>query len=96
MMGYEPERKFDVHLLAGIVGSMRMKPSEEINDDELNKNKFFFGIGTGIQASYEVIDHIKIFIEPKLRFYSKKFLMQSSIQGHDTMLLFHTGATYTF
>ena len=96
MMGYDPARKYDVQWVAGVVGSMRMKPSEEIADEELNKSKFFVGLGTGIHASYQVADKFKVFIEPKLRFYSKELLMQSSIQGKDMMLLFHAGTTYTF
>ena len=96
MMGYDPARKYDVLWVAGVVGSMRMKPSEEIADEELNKSKFFVGLGTGIHASYQVADKFKVFIEPKLRFYSKELLMQSSIQGKDMMLLFHAGTTYTF
>lgn len=33
MGGYEPKRKLDVHLFAGIVGSMRLKPSVATADD---------------------------------------------------------------
>ena len=96
MMGYDPERKYDVQLLAGMVGSMRMKPSEELADEELKKSRFFLGAETGIQASYRIDNHFKIFLEPKVRFYSKELLMQSSIQGMDMMLLLHAGTTYTF
>lgn len=96
MMGYDPKRKYDVQWIAGLAGSMRMKPSEEVADEDLSKSKFFMGIGTGIHVSYQVADKFKVFIEPKMRFYSKELLLQSSIQGHDTMLLFHAGTTYTF
>ena len=96
MMGYDPERKYDIQLLAGMVGSLRMKPSQELADEELKKSRFFLGAETGVQASYQINNHFKVFLEPKVRFYSKELLMQSSIQGSDTMLLLHAGTTYTF
>lgn len=96
MMEYAYDRKYDVQLLAGAVGSMRMKPSREVQSEELNKSRFFLGIETGIHASYQILDFLKVFIEPKVRFYSNELLMQSSLQGHDTMLMMHAGATYTF
>lgn len=96
MMEYDFYRKYDVQLLAGVVGSMRMKPSREVQSEDLNKSGFFLGLETGIHASYQVLDFLKVFVEPKARFYSNKLLMQSSIQSHDTMLMLHAGATYTF
>ena len=98
MMQYVPERKYDVQWLAGIVGSMRMKPSTEIEDEDLNKSKFFIGLETGIHASYKVMDfmNLKVFVEPKIRLYSKDLLKQSSIQGYDTMLMMHVGTSCTF
>ena len=96
MMGYDPERKYDIQLLAGMVGSLRRKPSQELADEELKKSRFFLGAETGVQASYQINNHFKVFLEPKVRFYSKELLMQSSIQGSDTMLLLHAGTTYTF
>lgn len=98
MMGYDPERKYDVQLLAGAVGSMRMKPSIEIDDEDMNKSKFFLGAELGMNLSYRIVDflNLKVFLEPKIRFYSKELLQQSSIQGVDMMTMMHLGATYSF
>lgn len=98
MMGYDPERKYDVQLLAGAVGSMRMKPSIEIDDEDMNKSKFFLGAELGMNLSYRIVDflNLKVFLEPKIRFYSKELLQQSSIQGVDMMTMMHVGATYSF
>ena len=67
-----------------------------VESEELNKSGFYFGLETGIHASYQILDFLKVFVEPKVRLYSNKLLMQSSMQSHDTMLMMHAGATYTF
>jgi len=98
MMGYDPYRKYDVQFLVGAVGSMRMKPSREIEDEDMNKSKLFIGAELGTNISYRILDqlNLKVFLEPKVRFYSKELLQQSSIQGVDMMTMMHLGATYTF
>lgn len=96
MMVYDPERKFDAQFLAGVVGSMRLKPSVEVADEELNKSKFFLGVEFGTHLSYKIFDRFKVFVEPKLRLYSKELLLQSNLQGMDMMSMMHIGTTYTF
>ncbi len=96
MMGYNPTRKYDVQLLAGLVGSMRMNPSREVDDEDLNKSKIFLGLETGLHLSYEIMDNLKLFLEPKIRYYSQNLTKQSSQQGYDRMLMFHVGSTYFF
>ena len=96
MMGYDPERKINAQLLAGVIGSMRMKPSVEMTDEELGKSKFFLGGEIGANVSYQVYGPIKVYLEPKVRIYSNKLLLQSSLQGVDLLPMMHIGTTYTF
>lgn len=70
MTGYDPERKYDVQLFAGIVASMRMK----------HENRFFIGGEAGLQTSYRVGRRFKVFLEPKIRIYGKELLMQDNVQ----------------
>lgn len=92
MMGYAPERKYDIQLLAGIVGTMRMKPSG--GDDE--KSRFLLGMEAGAQVSYKITPLIKIFVEPKIRFYGKKMLSQSNTQKRDMLMSMQLGGSYAF
>ena len=64
----------------------------------MNKSKLFIGGELGTNISYRILDqlNLKVFLEPKVRFYSKELLQQSSIQGVDMMTMMHLGATYTF
>lgn len=86
MMGYDPERKYDVQLFAGIVASMRLK----------QENSFFIGGEAGLQASYQVSRRFKVFLEPKIRIYGKELLMQNNVQGKDIMMSLHTGTCFSF
>ena len=96
MMGYHPSRKYDVQLLAGLVGSMRMNPSRKVDDEDLHKSKLFIGLETGLHLSYDIMENLKVFLEPKIRYYSQNLTKQSSLQGYDRMLMFHVGAAYSF
>lgn len=86
MMGYDPERKYDVQLFAGIVASMRLK----------QENSFFIGGEAGLQAFYQVSRRFKVFLEPKIRIYGKELLMQNNVQGKDIMMSLHTGTCFSF
>ena len=96
MMGYHPDRKYDAQLLFGLIGSMRMKPSKEIEDEDLKKNRFFLGAEAGLHLSYQLKEPLKVFVEPKIRFYSNEFTKKSSIQWADMMLMMHAGVSYSF
>lgn len=86
MTGYDPERKYDVQLFAGIVASMRLKQD----------NRFFIGGEAGLQTSYQVSRRFKVFLEPKIRFYGKELLMQDNVQGRDVMMSLHAGTSFSF
>ena len=80
MTGYDPERKYDVQLFAGIVASMRLKQD----------NHFFIGGEAGLQTSYQVSRRFKV------RFYGKELLMQDNVQGRDVMMSLHAGTSFSF
>lgn len=86
MTGYDPERKYDVQLFAGIVASMRMK----------HENRFFIGGEAGLQTSYRVGRRFKVFLEPKIRIYGKELLMQDNVQGSDIMMSLNAGTSFSF
>ena len=97
MMGYDPERKYDVQLLFGPVATMRSGSSRETSDEELNKGKTLFGLSLGSQLSYQVAPHFKVFAEPKVRFLSGNGLLrQSTIQGKDIITSLTFGTSYSF
>jgi len=97
MMGYDSSRKYDVQCLAGLVTSLRMKPSKELGEgEELGKSRIFLGLETGLHLSYQVAERFKAFLEPKMRFYSNELTRQSSIQWADVMMMMHAGVTYSF
>lgn len=96
MTGYTPERKYDVQLLAGLVASMRLKPTADIDDDNLTKSRLFIGGEVGLQASYQLSRRFKLFVEPKIRFYGKELLMQDNVQGADVMMSLHAGTAFSF
>ncbi len=96
MMGYDPMRKYDVHLLAGIVGSMRMAPDKVTGVKEMNDAKMLVGGELGLQASYQVHPLVKVFIEPKARFYSTDMMRQGNIHGMDIISSISVGGTYHF
>ena len=89
MTGYEPERKWNVHLLAGLAGTACLR-----NDG--NENKFTIGEEVGVQASYQVYKRFHIFLEPKTHFYPKEKLMQWNKQGTDVLMSLQAGVTYDF
>lgn len=95
MINYNPERKYDVQLLAGLVASMRLKPATDI-DSDLTKSRLFVGGEVGLQASYRVSRLFKVFIEPKIRFYGKELLMQNHVQGKDVVMSLHAGTSFSF
>lgn len=96
MMGFDSERKYDVQLLAGMVASMRLSPSGEVPDEDMNKSKLFIGGELGVQASYKVSSRFKVFLEPLIRIYGKKLLKQSTIQGTDMMMSLQAGTSFSF
>ena len=87
MTGYDPERKYDVQLFAGIVASMRLKTGQPF---------FLVGGEAGLQTSYQVSRRFKVFLEPKIRFYGKELLMQDNVQGRDVMMSLHAGTSSLF
>lgn len=95
MMAYNPERKFDVELFAGLVASMRLKPETDI-DSDLTRSRLFVGGEVGLQASYQVSRRFKVFVEPKIRFYGKELLLQNYVQGKDVMTSLHAGTSFSF
>lgn len=96
MMGFDSERKYDVQLLAGLVASMRLAPSEEVPDEDMNKSKLFIGGELGVQASCKVSPRFKVFLEPQIRIYGKKLLKQSTIQGTDMLMSLRAGTSFSF
>ena len=86
MTGYDPERKYDVQLFAGIVASMRMK----------HENRFFIGGEAGLQTSYRVGRRFKVFLGPKIRIYGKELLIQDNVQGSDIMMSLNAGTSFSF
>lgn len=97
MTGYDPERKYDVQLFAGLVASMRLKPTGDAGSNEdLYKSRLFIGGEAGLQASYRVSPRFKVFIEPKIRFYGEELLMQNNVQGMDLMMSLHAGTSFSF
>lgn len=96
MMGFDAERKYDVQLLAGLVASMRLAPSDEVSDEDMNKSKLFMGGELGVQTSYKVSSRFKVFLEPLIRIYGKKLLKQSSIQGTDIVIALRAGTCFSF
>jgi len=140
MTGYEPKRKLEAELFAGLVATMRMKPSlpkpdvpevpeepeqpetpeenpddaigftrnetveqptEKVDnpaytEDDLNKSGFHVGGQVGLQLSYKLTPQIKLYIEPKMRFYGKELLMHNNVNGMDVMMSVQLGASYRF
>ena len=86
MAGYDPERKYDIQLFAGVVASMRLK----------QENRFFIGGEAGLQAAYRVSSRFNVFLEPKIRVYGKELLMQDNVQGKDVMMSLHAGTSFSF
>lgn len=86
MTGYDPERKYDVQLFAGIVASMRMK----------HENRFFIGRRSGTANILPVGRRFKVFLEPKIRIYGKELLMQDNVQGSDIMMSLNAGTSFSF
>ncbi len=86
MTGYDPERKYDVQLIAGAVASMRLKQD----------NRLFIGGEAGVQASYRVSRRFHVFVEPMLRIYGKELLMQNNVQGKDIMMSLRAGTGFSF
>lgn len=148
MTEYEPDRKWEAEIFAGLAATMRMKPSlpkpdvpetpeapevPEIpedtpkdpigftratedgepnvptndstngkvdnpayTEDDLNKSGFHFGAQVGMQLSYKLTPKIKLYIEPKMRFYGKELLMHNNVSGMDVMMSMQLGASYRF
>ena len=97
MMGYDPERKYDVQLLFGPAAMMRSSSSRETSDEELNKGKTLFGAELGTQLSYRVASRFQVFAEPKVRFLSGNGLLrQSNVQGKDLITSLVIGTNFRF
>lgn len=97
MMGYDPERKYDVQLLIGPAATMRSSSSRETSDEELNKGKTLFGAEIGTQLSYRVAPRFQVFAEPKVRFLSGNGLLrQSTVQGKDLITSVVLGTNFRF
>lgn len=86
MTGYDPERKYDIQLFAGIVASVRMQ----------HESRFFIGGEAGLHTSYRVGRRFKVFLEPKIRIYGKELLMQDNVQGSDIMMSLNAGTSFSF
>lgn len=89
MTGYEPERKWNVHLLAGLAGTACLR-------DDGSGNTFAIGEEIGIHASCRVYKKVHVFLEPKAIFYPKEKLMQWNKQGTDVVMSLQAGVTYDF
>ena len=97
MMGYDPERRYEVQLFLGPVVTMRSNSSRETSDEELNNSKTLFGVELGTQLGYHLTNRIKLFAEPKVRFLSGNGLLrQSTIQGRDIITSLTLGSSYSF
>lgn len=97
MMGYDPDRKYDVQLLFGPTAMMRSSSSRETSDEELNKGKTLFGAELGTQLSYRVASRFQVFAEPKVRFLSGNGLLrQSNVQGKDLITSLVIGTNFRF
>lgn len=81
--GYDPERKFGVNALAGLVLSLGAEP-----------NKVSLGGEGGFHAYYKLPHGFDVFVEPKLRIHAKKILYGSSATPLQMML--SVGTTYKF
>lgn len=86
MTGYDPERKYDIQLFAGVVASVRMQ----------HESHFFIGGEAGLHTSYRVSRRFKVFLEPKIRIYGKELLMQDNVQGSDIMMSLNAGTSFSF
>ena len=86
MTGYDPERKYDIQLFAGVVASVRMQ----------HESRFFIGGEAGLHTSYRVNRRFKVFLEPKIRIYGKELLMQDNVQGSDIMMSLNAGTSFSF
>ena len=86
MTGYDPERKYDIQLFAGVVASVRMQ----------HESRFFIGGEAGLHTSYRVSRRFKVFLEPKIRIYGKELLMQDNVQGSDIMMSLNAGTSFSF
>ena len=86
MTGYDPERKYDIQLFAGVVASVRMQ----------HESRFFIGGEAGLHTSYRVNSRFKVFLEPKIRIYGKELLMQDNVQGSDIMMSLNAGTSFSF
>lgn len=92
MGGYDPDRRYDVHILAGLVGTLCMSGGNDASD------KFAFALGgeTGLLASYRLTPQFCLFIEPKIRFYGQERLLPLSNLGKDMLMSLQAGVTYEF
>ena len=86
MTGYDPERKYDIQLFAGVVASVRMQ----------HESRFFIGGEAGLHTSYRVNRRFKVLLEPKIRIYGKELLMQDNVQGSDIMMSLNAGTSFSF
>ena len=97
MMGYDPDRKYDVQLLIGPAATMRSASSVETSDEDLNKSKTLFGVELGTQLAYRVAPRFQVFAEPKVRMLSGNGLLrQSNVQGKDIITSVVIGTNFKF
>lgn len=87
--GYDPERRFDIQLLAGITGTACVKGYE-------SPTKFTIGEKIGLQASYRIYKSLGVFLEPATCFYPKESMMKWNKLGTDMLVSIHAGVTYGF
>ena len=85
-MGYDPDRRVSVQLLAGPVFSI----------GGANDGKFYPGFGMGGRLGVKVSDDVEIYTQPRLRFYGKNILPASYGQSHPMMFNISIGAAYQF
>lgn len=90
MNGYDPERRFDIQLLAGLTGTACTKV------DENEKTRFTVGERIGLQASYRVYKGLAVFLEPTTTFFPKESMLEWNKLGSDMLMSLHAGLTYGF
>lgn len=107
ILGYDPERKVNVHLFAGPVASIRKSsetaildiPSDNYGDyDNINvpkfqePSKFFFGAETGFNVQFNISEYFGFYVAPQIRLYPTD-MMPSQCGGMDKIVSAVAGFT---
>lgn len=81
--GYNPDRLFGMEVLAGPVLSLGSEP-----------NKMTIGGEAGLRAYYKLEKGFDVYVEPKIRLYSKSLVLGSNTSP--AQMMFSVGTSYKF